>query len=282
MSPTTVTASPAPASVPAAHRHISPDSRFRATAASEWIKFRSVRSGPAVLLATALALLLGSWLVSSGYRNGWAQMSAGDRAAFDPTYVSIRGIELAQLFVGALGVMTVTGEYSSGLIRATFTATPQRAQVISIQAAILGAVLWMWSTVLSFAAFLIGQAQLTSPVPHVSLGDPGVLRAVVGGGLYLTLIGLFGLFIGVLVRRTAAALAALFGLVLVLPVIAGMLPVGIGSHLAEFLPSSAGEQVWQVHHDSLTLGPWQGFGLLALYVATAAVAALITVRRRDV
>jgi ABC-2 type transport system permease protein len=258
------------------------DSRFRATAASEWIKFRSVRSGPAVLLATALTLLIGAWLVSAGYHSGWATMSAGDRATFDATYESIRGVELAQLFVAALGVMTVTGEYSSGLIRATFTATPQRAQVIAIQAAILGGVLWAWSTALSFAAFFIGQSLLTSPVPHASLGDPGVLRAVFGGGLYLTLVALFGLFIGVLIRRTAAALAATFGILLVLPVIASMLPGGIRSNLDKFLPSSAGSQVWQVYHDPHALGPWQGFGLLALYVAATAVAALILVRRRDV
>jgi ABC-2 type transport system permease protein len=273
----TTTASPA-----ATQRAAATGVRFRATARSEWIKFRSVRSGPAVLAATALILLFGSWLVSASYHSGWATMSVGDRATFDPTYQSIRGIEVAQLFVAALGVMTVTGEYSSGLIRATFTATPQRVQVIAIQAAILGAVLWASSTVLSFAAFFIGQGVLTSPVPHASLGDPGVLRAVFGGGLYLMLVALFGLFIGVLIRRTAAALAVVFGLLLVLPVIAAMLPSGVGDHVAKFLPSSAGSQVWHVVHDPRELGALAGFGVFVLYVAATAVAALVLVRRRDV
>ena len=274
------TAPPQPAT--SARRAAATAVRFRATARSEWIKFRSVRSGPAVLAATALISILGSWLVSAGYRSGWSGMSSGDRAVFDPTYVSIRSIELSQLLVGALGVMTVTGEYSSGLIQATFTATPQRARVIAVQGIVLGSVLLLWCTVLTFAAFFIGQSQLTAPVPHASLGDPGVLRAVFGGGLYLMLVALFGLFIGVLIRRTAAALAVLFGVVLVLPVIASMLPSSIGDHIAKFLPSSAGSQVWHVYQDPQALGPIPGLWVFVLYVAAVAAAALALVRRRDV
>ncbi len=257
--------------------------RLRATVHSEWVKFRSVRSVPAVLLAGAIVLLLGSWAVSAGYRSDWPNMSAADRAAFDPTFQSIRGIELAQLLLGALGVLTVTGEYASGLIRATFTATPQRAQVVAVKALVYGAVVWALSTVLSFAAFFLGQSLLTAPARHASLGDPGVLRAVLGGGGYLLLIGLLGLALGVLLRGTAAALAALFGVVLVLPIVAQLLPGEIGGRIGAWLPSSAGEQVWTVVPDAGTpLGPWQGAGVLALYVAVAAAAATYRLRRRDV
>jgi ABC-2 type transport system permease protein len=261
---------------------VSIETRLKATARSEWIKFRSVRSGPAVLLSTAVILLVGAWLVCHGYRGGWATMSPGDKASFDPVYTSLIGILLAQLFVGALGVITVTGEYTSGLIRGTFTATPQRAQVVAMKATIFAAVIWVWCTLLSFAAFFLGQNLLSSPAKHVALGDPGVLTAVFGGGLYLTLVGLLGLFIGVVARRTPAALAALFGLVLVLPVICGMLPGRIGEQLGEFLPGNAGGEIWkQLHGGAYTLGPWQGFGVLAAYVAAAAAAALSLVRRRD-
>jgi hypothetical protein len=219
--------------------------RLRATTRSEWIKFRSVRSAPSVLLATAAVLLVGAWLVSAGYRDGWATMSPTDRAAFDPVYQSMRGIELAQLFLGALGVLTVTSEYTSGLIRGTFTATPQRRQVLATKAL--------------------------------------VLAAVVGGGLYLALVGLLGLFTGALLRRTPAALAALFGVLLVLPVAVGMLPGRVGALLGEFMPSTAGSEVWQlVHTGAYTLGPWQGFGVLAGYVSAAGAAALALIRRRDV
>jgi hypothetical protein len=258
------------------------DARVRATAHSEWIKFRSVRSAPAVLLATALVLPLGAWLVCSGYRSGWATMPAADRASFDPVYAGFRGVDLAQLFTGALGVLTVTGEYASGLIRATFIATPQRVQVVLVKALIFGTVVWAWSTGVAFAAFFIGQGRLSSPATHAAIGDRGVLTAVFGAGLYLALIGLFGLFTGVLVRRTPAALAVLFGTLLVLPVATSMLPGRAGSLLGAYLPSGAGEQVWMLlHTGGYTLGPWQGFGVLAGYVAAAAAAAIIIVRRRD-
>ncbi len=257
--------------------------RLRATARSEWIKFRSVRSSPATLLVTALIVLVGAVLVAVGYRNGWSTMSPAEKTSFDPVYTSLSGIELAQLPVGALGVMTVTGEYTSGLIRGTFTATPQRAQVLAIKALIFAVVVWAVCTVLSFGAFFAGQSLLTSPARHVAIGDPGVLTAVFGGGLYLALVGLFGLFIGVLLRRTAAALIALFFFLLILPVVTEMVPGRISANLAEFLPSNAGGQIWKLlHAGAYALGPWQGLGVLIGYVAATAVAAFLLIRRRDV
>jgi hypothetical protein len=257
--------------------------RLRATARSEWIKLRSVRSAAATLPSTALVVLVGAVLMAASYRHGWATMSAGDKASFDPVYTSLSGIVLAQLLVGALGVMTVTGEYTSGLIRGTFMATPQRVQVLAIKALIFTVAVWAVCTALSFGAFFIGQSLLTSPAKHVGIGDPGVLTAVSGGGLYLTLVGLFSLFIGVLLRRTAAALIALFSMLLILPVIAAMLPSKFSSDLAQFLPSNAGGQIWKLMHGgAYTLGPWQGLGVLTGYVAATAVAAFVLIRRRDV
>jgi ABC-2 type transport system permease protein len=266
----------------AAHRGVPLDSRLKATARSEWIKFRSVRSSPLVLLATVVILLLGAVLLGLGFRDGWATMSPGDRASFDPVYTSLEGILLAQLFIGALGVTTVTGEYTSGMIRGTFLATPQRAQVLAVKTLVFAAVVWAWCTVLSFSAFFLGQDQLSSPAEHVGIGDPGVLTAVFGGGLYISLVGLLGVFIGVLVRRTPAALAALFGLVLVLPYAIGFLPGRFGSQVSEYLPSNAGQEGWKLPHGgAYTLGPWQGLGVLAAYVAAAGIAAFALIRRRD-
>ncbi|MDH6114751.1 ABC-2 type transport system permease protein [Kitasatospora sp. MAP12-15] len=257
--------------------------RLLAAAGAEWIKFRSLRSVPAVLLATAVVLLLGAGLVSAGYRSGWSTMTAGDRAAFDPTYTSLRGIEPAQLLVGGLGVLAVTGEYACGLIRTTFAATPQRGQVLAAKALVLGAVVWGLSTAACFAAFLLGQSLLASPARHAGLGDPGVSRAVAGGGLYLLLVGLLGLALGALVRRTAAALAALFGVLLVLPLVVGMLPGGAADRIAPYLPAAAGSQLWTVVRGAgHAPGPWQGAGVFVLYVAGTAAMALVAVRRRDV
>jgi ABC-2 type transport system permease protein len=265
----------------AARRGVPLDSRLKATARSEWIKFRSVRSGPFVLLATVAVLLLGAWSLSVGYSHGWATMSPGDRASFDPVFASLEGILLGQLFIGALGVLTVTGEYTSGLIRGTFLATPQRGQVLAIKTLVFAAVIWAWCTALSFAAFFVGQ-DLLSPAKHVGIGDPGVLTAVFGAGLYILLVGLLGVFIGVLVRRTAAALAALFGLVIVLPYAIGLIPGRSAALLGEYLPSNAGQEGWKLPHGgAYTLGPWQGLGVFAAYVVAVGAAAFATIRRRD-
>jgi hypothetical protein len=261
-------------------RDISLDSRLRATARSEWIKFRSVRSGPFALSATALTVVVGAWLLGDANRGSYLAASPAGKAAFDPVYTVLQGIELAQLFVGALGVITVTGEYTSGLIRGTFAATPQRAQVLAMKALVFAVVVWACCTAMSFAAFFLGQSVL-SPAKHVGIGDPGVLTAVFGAGLYLTLVGLLGLFIGVLVRRTPAALAALFGLLAVLPIVFIEIPGKVTKNLGEYLPD-AGEQAYQlVHSGAYALGPWQGLGVLAAYVAVAAVAAFELILRRD-
>jgi ABC-2 type transport system permease protein len=256
------------------------DSRLRATARSEWIKFRSVRSGQLVLVTTALIVVMGAWLLGASSRGGYAALSLAGKAAFDPVYTVLQGIVLAQLFIGALGVITVTGEYASGLIRGTFVATPQRAQVLAMKALVFTVVVWACCTALSFAAFFLGQSVL-SPAKHVGIGDPGVLTAVFGGGLYLTLVGLLGMFIGVLMRRTPAALAALFGLLAVLPIVFIEIPGKITKNLGEYMPD-AGEKAFQlVHSGAYALGPWQGLGVLAAYVAVTALAAFALIRRRD-
>lgn len=235
------------------------------------------------MLATTVVMLVGSWLVSSSYRDSRVFMAPADRAAFDATDISLRGIDLAQLLVGTLGVLTVTGEYSSGLICQTLTFTPQRRQVFAVKAAVFAATVWAWCTTLSVLAFVLGQRFLDAPIPQVSLTDPTVLRAVLGGGVYLTLVGTCGLFLGALVRRTAAALAVLFGLLLVLPLIATLVAGSFGDRITEVMPSGSGGQIWKtVHAGPHTLGPWQGTTLFVGYVAALAVAALVLIRRRDV
>ena len=261
-------------------RRIRVDSRLRATARSEWIKFRSVRSGPFALVATALIVVVGAWLLAAGNRNS-AAASPASKAAFDPVFTVLQGIELAQLFIGALGVITVTGEYTSGLIRGTFVATPQRAQVLAMKALVFAVVVWACCTAMSFAAFFLGQSVL-SPAKHAGIGDPGVLTAVFGAGLYLTLIGLLGMFIGVVVRRTPAALALLFGLLVVLPIVFTQIHGKFSSNVGEYLPGNAGEEAFHLlHGGAYALGPWQGLGVLTAYVAVAAAAAFALIRRRD-
>jgi ABC-2 type transport system permease protein len=260
-------------------RGISLDSRLRATARSEWIKFRSVRSGPFALVATALTVVLGAWLLGSASR-GDPTASPASNAAFDPVFTVLQGIELAQLFIGALGVITVTGEYASGLIRGTFVATPQRAQVLATKALVFAVVVWACGTATSFAAFFLGQSVL-SPAKHAGIGDPGVLTAVFGAGLYLTLIGLLGLFIGVVVRRTPGALAVIFGLLVIPPIVFRQIPGKITANLGEYLPGAGEGAFHLLPGGPYALGPWPGVGVEAAWVAFAAFAAFALVLRRD-
>ncbi|MBV9447480.1 MAG: hypothetical protein JO345_16480 [Streptosporangiaceae bacterium] len=255
-------------------------SRLGATARSEWIKFRSVRSGPFALGATALIVVVGAWLLGAANRGSYLSASPAGKAAFDPVFTVFQQIELAQLFVGTLGVITVTGEYTSGLIRGTFVATPQRAQVLAMKALVFAVVVWTCCTAMSFAAFFLGQSVL-SPAKHVGFGDPGVLTAVFGAGLDLTLVGLFGMFIGVLVRHTPAALAALFGLLAVLPIVFVQIPGKVTKNLGEYTPDAGTNAYQLVHSGAYTLGPWQGLGVLVAYVVVAAVAAFALILRRD-
>jgi ABC-type transport system involved in multi-copper enzyme maturation permease subunit len=262
-------------------RGIRADSRLRATARSEWIKFRSVRSGPLALAATALTVVVGAWLLGDSNRGSYLAASPAGKAAFDPVFTVFQAIELAQLFIGALGVLTVTGEYSSGLIRGTFVATPQRAQVLALKALVFAVVVWACCTAMSFAAFFLGQGVL-SPAKHAGIGDPGALTAVFGAGLYLTLVGLLAMFIGVVVRRTPAALAVLFGLLVVLPIVFTQIHGKFSSNVGEYLPGNAGAQAFHLlYGGAYALGPWQGLGVLAAYVAVAAVAAFALILRRD-
>jgi hypothetical protein len=133
---------------------------------------------------------------------------------------------------------------------------------------------------MSFAAFFLGQSAL-SPAKHAGIGDPGVLRAVFGAGLYLILIGLFGMFIGVLVRRTPGALGVLFGLLVIPPIVFTQIKGKITQNLGEYLPD-AGERAFHLlRGGAYALGPWQGLGVEAAYVAVAAAAAFALILRRD-
>jgi ABC-2 type transport system permease protein len=135
--------------------------------------------------------------------------------------------------------------------------------------------------VVSFVSFFIGSAILHAKVA-VAIGDPGVTRAVIGGGLYLAMLGLFALAIGAIVRHTAAAITGVIGFVLVLSPLAQLLPGSIGDHIHAYLPAGAGQLIIKTHQakgDLLT--PWQGYGVFAIWTALLLAVALVLLKRRD-
>jgi len=253
---------------------------FRTVARMEWLKLRSVRSTWWALLVLAAGLIGLAILVMA--HQHWATMSAADRASFDPTNDSYAGLAIGQLAIGVLGVLAVSSEFSSGMIRATFAAVPRRPLVPAAKAAVVAAVTLVAGEILAFAAFAIGQVVLKSPAPHAALGQPGVLRAVLMAGAYPALIGLVGLGLGALIRHTAGAISAVVGVLFVLPLILVPLGTSVQNAAGQFMPMLIAENsltaVKPVPH---SLSPGLGFALLCLYAVAALAAGGRALARRD-
>jgi len=261
---------------PAAYR------RAGAALATEWIKLRSLRS---MLLTPLLGAVAFIGLADGTVRNnaaGWAHLDAVQRAQFDPLDINFNFVTLGILLFGVLGALVVTNEYGSGLIRTTLAATPQRGLVLAAKAVLAGLVAFVLAIVIIFTAFFTGQGILSGAhAPHVALGDPGVLGHLMGTVYYMTAVGLIGLFTGVLVRSAAAAITTMFGLLLVLPVLADRIPQdAIWRHTVPYLPSNLGDEMWHSHAPSL---PSPGVAVLGLaaWVLVLAAAAAFSLRGRD-
>jgi ABC-type transport system involved in multi-copper enzyme maturation permease subunit len=246
---------------------------------SEWIKLRTVRSSWFVLATTVLAIAGIGLLVSYLDHAHWSTMSPGDRADIDPVNQSLIGVNLAQLAVGVLGVLVAAGEYSTGMIRATFAAVPRRLPVLMAKAGVLAAVTFTVCLVAVLIAFVGG---LVVFGPHVdSVGSAKAVRVVLGAALYLTVVGVMGIGLGFLIRSTAGGIATLIGLLLVLPIMVSTLPGSLSVTLTRYLPSTAGRALFTDYGSDATVSPWTGFGIFLLYAAVVMTAAALVLRRRD-
>src|SRR5579863_1584797 len=191
---------------------------------SEWTKLRSVRSTFWALTATVvLGIGLGA-AISAAAAHGYAKSSVSGKLSWDPTALSLDGIGIATLAIAVLGVLCISSEYSSGMIRTSLIAVPKRGRVLAAKALVFAVVTFVVGEVTSFAAFFVGQALISGHAPHATLGDPGAARAVVGVGLYLTALAVLSAAAGALLRRPAAGLACLVAVLFVLPGIAQALP----------------------------------------------------------
>jgi ABC-2 type transport system permease protein len=268
------------AQAPPAH-----DTRQRVTQArvvrSEWTKFRSQPSTGWSLL-TAVALIIGFGVLYSLVRVTRPPRSPAEIASFDPTAVGLAGVQLAQVAVGVLGVLLITSEYGTGMIRTSMVAVPRRLPVLWGKAIVLALTAPVLFVPATFATFLVSQSVLSREQLGTSLDRPGVARAVLGGAVYLTAVGLFGLGLGALLRNTAGATASLFGVLFGLQIVVGFLPATLSDKIARYLPTPAGVAVANVRPDPMSLGPWTGFGVFCLYTAIMLGLAAWRLRRRDV
>jgi ABC-2 type transport system permease protein len=249
---------------------------------SEWTKFRSLRSTVWTLLV-AVALMIGiGALFSAVTANQWDTASLADRASFNPITTSLNGILFAQLAIGVLGVLFMSGEYSTGMIRASLTAVPRRLPVLWGKLAVFAGMVLVVSLVTSFVSFFLGQVLLNGHDLGVSISSPGALRSVIGAALYLTVAGMIGIALGALLRNTAAGISTFVGAFFVIPPLAGLLPSSISDNLTKYLPSNAGGSVFgDTRGVTDALAPWTGFALLCGYAIVLIAAAAWRLRRTD-
>ena len=248
---------------------------------SEWTKLRSLRSTRwSLLIATVLTIgfpILAAAVISAH----WGHRSASDRAHFNPLDVSLIGSQIAQLAIGVLGVLVITGEYSTGMIRASFTAVPKRLPVLWAKTFVFALVTFVLMLPAVLLAFFISQSILSRHHAQTSFSDPHVARAVIGAALYLTVIAVFSLALGTILRNTAGGIATFAAILFVIPPLMNVLPQSWNDAASRYLPSNAGRAILSVTRDSGSLAPWTGFGLFCAYAAGALVLAAVLLVRRD-
>jgi ABC-2 type transport system permease protein len=249
---------------------------LRQSMRTEWTKLGSVRSTTWTLLATAVSTILVTVLATSSFH----PHGHGSLRGFDSTNQSLTGLALGQLTIGLLGVLMITGEYGSGTIRSSLAATPRRPLLLGAKAFVIGAVSLVVGEVLTFSCFFIGRVILSGKAPVASIGQPGVLRALVLSGAFLALLGLFGLGLGVIIRHTAGAIAAFVGVVFLLPTI--LQSLNSFGNPSRFTPDAIlANSVAAVVPQSGQLSPMVGFLVMVLYCAVALGVGMLLLNRRD-
>jgi ABC-2 type transport system permease protein len=255
---------------------------FTRVVASEWTKLRSLRSTRWSLLAAVAAMILLALLIVLAQMGRWDRMSIFERLRYDSINNAVGGYHLAQLAIGVLGVMVITGEYSTGMIRSSLMAVPHRLPMLWAKALVFAIVTFVLMLGSAFVAFFIVQAIATRHDVQHSLGDPHALRAVIGAALFLTVLGLLCVGLGALIRNTAGAIAAFVFLLFVLPGITAILPASMTNAIWPYLPLNAGTTVaTSTFDDGRHLATWTGFALFCGYAAIALALGAISLMRRD-
>ncbi|MEV0178495.1 ABC transporter permease [Streptomyces sp. NPDC050625] len=247
---------------------------------SEWTKIRSVASTVWTLsLAVVVTVALGM-LISALSRSQFDNMPVRERLSFDPTFISFAGMTLGQLAMIVFGVLVVSNEYSTGMIRTSLAAVPQRGTFLFSKIAVATGLALAVGMVTSFAAFFLGQAMLGSH--RTQLGDTGVLRAVLGGGFYMTLIAMFSMGVASMLRSPMLSLGILMPFFFLISNILGN--VDATKKIGRFLPDQAGSRIMQVVprvDDDTPYGPWGGLGIMVLWVIAAIAGGYVLLKKRD-
>jgi ABC-type transport system involved in multi-copper enzyme maturation permease subunit len=255
------------------------------TLRSEFTKISSVRSTYWTLLALLVTGIATGATYCASEAARWTQTPVQDKAAFDPVAASVAGLILfGQLIIVVLGALAITSEYSTGMIRTSLTVMPRRGTLYGAKAAVLAAVTLVVTLPASFAAFFLGQALLTSTHLQASLSHPAVARAVIASALYVTLCGLFTFALGAILRHTAGAITAAFGLIFLLPQLARALPAAWYQDAERWLPGGS-ITVAMTGTKSLAgqhlFSAWGEFAVFGGYTAILLIAGAVLFFRRD-
>jgi ABC-2 type transport system permease protein len=231
---------------------------------SEWAKLWSLRSTWITLTLGLLFLLAFGTIAALRYKSISTSGQPMDPDFADATTVSLAlfGVPFALIALGVLGVLTASGEYSSGMIRSTLAAVPRRLPVLWSKAAVYGVLAFVVGAFGAVVAFLIGSGVLSRTAVAMTITDHGVVRSLLGVGVYLGLVGVIGVALGTLLRSTAGGISALVGTFLLVPGLMSLLPKSWRADLTPYLPSNAGESIFSLHHMAGTLSA--GAGLLVL------------------
>jgi ABC-type transport system involved in multi-copper enzyme maturation permease subunit len=254
---------------------------FAGALRSEFTKIRSVRSTYWTLIAMFVVV------VGFGALASWGRATHGGEAGpfFDPTRQSLAGLYIGQLIIGVLGVLVISSEYSTGMIRTTLTTNPHRGIMIAAKGVVFTAVALVASLVTAFVSFFVGQALMSSHHISTTIGSPDVLRAVIGGALFLTACGVLAFGLGLLLRHSAGGIGAMVGLLFVVTILVNFLPMSWQNDVDKWVPALAGGQLWMVQPQppgsTPMFGPWPSFAVLCGWAALAVVSAVVLFRRRD-
>ena len=245
---------------------------------SEWTKFRSLRSSVSTLLI-AVVLMIGLGAM-------FAAITASQTTGFEPGVTaistSLTGTFFAQLAVGVLGVLLITREYSTGMIRSSLTVVPSRLPMLWGKLTVFAGTVFLTMLAASVTSFLVGQALTSGQHLDASLSDPGALRSVLGAALYLTVAGLTAIALGALLRNTAVAITTFVAVFFLIAPLTQLLPTSLTDHFVQYLPSNAGavllDGTFGVAHP---LSPWTGFAVMCGYAVVLIGFAAWRLRRVD-
>jgi ABC-type transport system involved in multi-copper enzyme maturation permease subunit len=249
---------------------------------AEWTKLWTLRSTRWSLLVSFIAMAGLGPLVAAVQMSRWSTLSLGDRLTYDSINTAVGGYHLAQLTIGVLGVLVISGEYTTGMIRSSLMAVPRRLPVLWAKILVFAVVTFALMLLASLISFFAVQAIVTQHHVQHGIGDPGALRTVIGGALYLTVLAVMCVGIGGILRNTAGGIATFVFLLFVLPGISAILPSSVNDAISPYLPLNAATTVASHRFDNTHhLAIWAGFALFCGYALVAVVGAAISLLRRD-